>query len=479
MAATLSAVTLPSGSESTANESTATTQESPTLRSTAAQRDAVSITVYNQNFGLVREIRTLDLTSGRVALEYGDVASGIQPETVHIRPLGGGGLQVFEQNYQFDLLNPQKLLEKYVGRTVNVYRTNPQTGVDEAVEAEVVSVNGGPILRIDGEITFNYPGRFGFPEVPDNLIAEPTLLWRLDATGGQQQVEVSYLTNSLNWKSDYVMVLNEDDDAAALTGWVTLTNQSGTAYENARLQLVAGDVQRVQGNMRPESRGRMMADAMAMQENDGFTENAFFEYHLYTLGRPADLLNNEQKQVTLLESDNFGVEKKLIFHGATHYYRGQYGQIASSQKVGVFLDFENSERNGLGMPLPKGTVRVYKRDHTGAQQFIGEDLIDHTPRDEEVRIKMGEAFDVVGDRRQMDYAVISSCVSESTWQIDLRNHKDEDVEVMLVEPVGGDWQILSSTHPFEQTDAWTFTLTPEVEANEETRVEYRVRVRWC
>jgi hypothetical protein len=147
--------------------------------------------------------------------------------------------------------------------------------------------------------------------------------------------------------------------------------------------------------------------------------------------------------------------------------------------VGVFLDFENSERNGLGMPLPKGVVRVYKRDHTGALQFIGEDLIDHTPRDEELRIKMGEAFDVVGDRRQMDYTVISSCVSESTWQIDLRNHKDEDVEVMLVEPVGGDWQILSSTHRFEKTDAWTFTLTPEVEANGETRVEYRVRVRWC
>ncbi len=191
------------------------------------------------------------------------------------------------------------------------------------------------------------------------------------------------------------MVLNEDDDAAALTGWVTLTNQSGTAYENAQLQLVAGDVQRVQGGMRSEDRRLMMADAMAVQESAGFSENAFFEYHLCTLGRPADLMNNEQKQVALLESDNFGVEKRLIFHGSTHYYRGQYGQVTTNQKVSVFLDFENSERNGLGMPLPKGIVRVYKRDHTGAQQFIGEDLIDHTPRDEELRIKMGEAFDVV------------------------------------------------------------------------------------
>ncbi len=447
-------------------------------RSTAADRESVSVTVYNQNFGLVREVRALDLGRGPISLEYGDVASGIQPETVHVLPLGGSGLRLLEQNYQFDLLNPQKLLEKYVGRTVNVYRTNPLTGIDEAVEAEVLSVNGGPILRIDGEITFNYPGRFGFPEMPDNLIAEPTLLWRLDSPGGRQRVEVSYLTNSLNWKSDYVLVLNEDDDEGALTGWVTLTNQSGTTYENARLQLVAGDVQRVSGGRGDARRERMMDVAMAA-EASGFTEDAFFEYHLYTLGRPTDLMNNEQKQVTLLESDGFGIEKRLIFQGANYYYRGQYGQVASNQKVGVFLDFENSEDNGLGMPLPKGTVRVYKRDHDGAQQFIGEDLIDHTPRDEMLRIKMGEAFDVVGDRRQMDYTVISSCVSESTWRVDLRNHKDEDVQVMLVEPVGGDWQILSSTHPYEKVDAWTFTMSPRVESRGETRVEYRVRARWC
>lgn len=448
-------------------------------RSTAADRESVAITVYNQNFGLVREIREIDLGRGRIALEYGDVASAIQPETVHVLPLGSNGLRLLEQNYQFDLLNPQKLLEKYVGRTVTVYRTNPETGAEEGVEAEVLSVNGGPILRIDGEITFNYPGRFGFPELPDNLIPEPTLLWRLDSPGGAQRVEVSYLTNSLNWKSDYVMVLGEDDDEGALTGWVTLTNQSGTAYENARLQLVAGDVRRVSGNTQPAvRRDRMMEMAMAA-EADGFTEDAFFEYHLYTLGRPTDLMNNEQKQVTLLESSGFGVEKKLVFAGSPYWYRGQYGQVASNQKVGVFLDFENSESNGLGMPLPRGTVRVYKRDHTGAQQFIGEDLIDHTPRDETLRIKMGEAFDVVGDRRQMDYTVVSSCVSESTWRVDLRNHKDEDVEVTLMEPVGGDWEILSSTHRWEQVDAFTFTLTPRVEARGETRVEYRVRVRWC
>ncbi len=478
-AITAASIGIPAATETPGAEAAPNPQEVPRHRSSAAQRDAVSITVYNQNFGLVREIRTLNLTTGRLSLEFGDVAAGIQPETVHIRPLGGSPLQVLEQNYQYDLLNPQKLLEKYVGRTVTVYRTNPATGVEDAVSAEVLSVNGGTILRIGDEITFNYPGRFGFPEVPENLIAQLTLLWQLDAPGGSQQVEVTYLTNNLNWKSDYVMVLNEDDDAASLTGWVTLTNQSGTTYEGAELQLVAGDVQRVSGGMRLEAaRGLMMADAM-VQESSGFTEQGFFEYHLYTLGRAADVVNNEQKQVTLLEADGFGVEKKLIFHGATDYYRGQYGQVTSGQKVGVFLDFENSQRNGLGMPLPKGVVRVYKRDETGSQQFIGEDQIDHTPRDEDVRIKMGEAFDVVGDRRQMDYSVISGCVSESAWEVTLRNHKDEDLDVMLVEPAGGDWEILASSHEFTKLDAWTFTFEPDVPAHGETTVRYRVRVRWC
>lgn len=484
-AAVLSTLVLPSSAEgepggtfdAAVDRTTRAMQVADTLRSTAADRDSVSITVYNQNFGLVREIRTLDLSRGRLDLEFADVASGIQPETVHIRPLGGAGLQILEQNYQFDLLDPQKLLEKYVGRTVTVYRTNPVTGIDEPVQAEVISVNGGPILRIDGEITFNYPGRFGFPELPDNLIAAPTLLWRLDAAGDRQRVEVTYLTNDLNWRSDYVMVLNEDDTAADLTGWVTLTNRSGATYDGARLQLVAGDVQRLSPQEGFALDQLMVTGARAAAPS--FNEEAFFEYHLYTLQRPADVVNNEQKQVVLLEAADFEVEKQLIFRGSPQYYRSQYGQISANQKVGVFLDFENSERTGLGMPLPRGTVRVYKRDARGQQQFIGEDLIDHTPRDEGVRIKMGEAFDVVADRTQMDYTVISRCVSESTWRIDVRNHKDEDVAVEIVEPAGGDWEIVSESHPSTRVDASTFTFEPSVASRGAVRVEYRVRVRWC
>ena len=446
------------------------------MQSTAADRLEIAITVYNQNFGLVREVRHLVLGNGRVALDFGDVASQIQPETVHIRSLGGtNGLSILEQNYRYDLLNPQKLLEKYLGRTIKVYRYNSVTGREEEFAAEVLSVNQGTILRIGDEITYNFPGRFAFPEIPGNLIAKPTLVWLLDSREAQQQVEVSYLTRGLNWKSDYVMVLNEDDTLADLTGWVTLTNQSGTSFENARLKLVAGDVQRVT----PQVRRRMEMDAVRAAAEQQFQEESFFEYHLYTLQRATTLRQNEQKQVTLLEGSDIGVDKRLIFYGAAQYYRGSYGQVASNQKVGVYLDFQNTAANNLGVPLPQGIVRVYKADPSGSQQFIGEDRIDHTPRGERVRIKMGEAFDVVGDRRQMDYDIISRCVSESAWEITLRNHKDEAVEVEVVEPVGGDWDLISSSHRAEKLDAHTFRYIVTVGARDEAKIEYRVRVKWC
>lgn len=456
---------------------TASAQDIPVRKSTSADREAVTLTVYNQNFGLVREIRSIQLGRGLLGLEFGDVASTIQPETVHIRSLNRGDpLSVLEQNYQYDLLNPQKLLEKYVGRTVKVHVWNREEEREETVEAEVLSVNGGTILRIGDEITYNVPGRISFPEVPENLIASPTLVWLLSSQAERQRVETSYLAGGINWKSDYVMVLNEDDSEAGITGWVTLTNNSGAGYENATLKLVAGDVQRVgdRDDMRMMQRAAMEAVADA-----GFSEEAFFEYHLYTLERPTTIRQNEQKQVTLLEAPGFDVDKHLIFYGAAHYYRGSYGQVVSNQKVGVYLDFDNRQSNGLGMPLPAGIVRVYKRDSSGAQQFIGEDRIDHTPRDETVRIKMGEAFDVVADRRQMDYDVLGSCVSESSWEISLRNHKDENSVVEVMEPVGGDWEILSSSHRAEKLDAHTFKFTVDVPERGEETVTYRVRVRWC
>jgi hypothetical protein len=443
------------------------------------QRKEIGITVYNDGFGLVREVRDLgDLGQGRVALEFRDVASLIEPQTVAIKALGGGRLNVLEQNYRYDLLTPAKLLEKYVGKKVKVYRYNQHTGKEDVFDAEVLSVaEGNTVMRINGEVTYNFGGRIAFPDVPVNLIAKPTLVWMLDSGQPKQTVEVTYLSHGMNWHSDYVFVINENDTGGDLQGWVTLQNTTGASYENAKLKLVAGNVQRVQPPM-----GGATLDAAAAPTAPApreFKEEGFFEYHLYTLNEPTTLLQNEQKQVTLMSAQDVHTDKRLIFFGQPYYYRGKYGQVMSNQKVGVYLDIQNNQQNHLGMALPKGVVRVYKADKSGAKQFIGEDQIDHTPRDEKVRIKMGEAFDVVGDRKQMSWTALGSCTSESEWEISLRNHKDVVEEVEDVEPIGGDWQMLSESHPHTKKDAFTFTYTVKVPARGETKIKYRVRVRWC
>lgn len=447
-------------------------------RSTAEDRESVSITVYNQDFGLVRETRSVDLGRGIVALEFGDVASKVETETVHVRPLADpDALQLLEQNYRYDLLNPQKLLEKYVGRTVKVYpRGSGSEG--EPVEAEVLSVDDGVVLRIGDEITFDYPGRFAFPQVPEDLISRPTLMWLMESRRAEQRLEASYLSRGLGWEADYVMLLNDAETRGDLTGWVTLTNQSGASWTNAELKLVAGDVRRVSEREERRPRPTVMEAARAARDEQ-FREEAFFEYHLYTLQRPTTLRHNEQKQVTLLEADAFGLDKRLVFRGAPYLFRGRHGEAAQRQQVGVYLEFRNSEDNGLGMPLPGGIVRVYKEDASGAQQFVGEDRVDHTPRDETVRIKVGEAFDVVAERKQTDYEVLGSCSSESAWEIQIRNHKEEDVAVDVVEPASGDWEIVSASHPHEKLDQQTFAFRVDVPSRGQTTVTYRVRVRWC
>ncbi len=447
-------------------------------------RKAVAVTVYNDGFGLVREVRDVDLGTGRVALEFRDVSSRIEPNSVHVKSLAKGhALSILEQNYRYDLLSPQKLLEKYEGKKVKLYRWNKELGKDEEIDAEILAYSSGqPVLKVGNEITYGVPARFSFPEVPKNLIAQPSLVWLLDSEVPKQALEVTYLTQGFGWSADYVLTVGEEaagsaTSSADLTGWVTLQNNTSTTYENAQLKLVAGNVQRV-------TPPATIAFAKAAEEREDdsrrqFTEESFFEYHLYTLDRPTTLLSNEQKQVTLLEGHGVEVHRQLIFYGASYYYRGAYGQVVSNQKVGVYLEIKNEEANHLGIPLPKGTVRVYKADKSGASQFIGEDAIDHTPRDEKVRIKMGESFDVVGDRKQTDFKQISTCIDETSWEISLRNHKDVADEILVNEPIEGDWEILASSMPYEKKDAHTFSFLPKVPARGETKITYRVRVKWC
>jgi hypothetical protein len=452
--------------------------EPPRFVSGAGERREVSLTVYNENLGLVREVRDVELAPGEVSLELQDVAASIRPETVHVRSLDAAGdLGVLEQNYRYDLLSPQKLLEKYVGRRVVVQRWNEKEGRDERLEAEVLAVNDQPILRIGDEITFQVPGRISFPEIPSDLIARPTLVWLLDAKKARQRLEVSYLAGQMGWQSDYVLVLDPADQRGDLTGWVTLTNESGAAYENARLKLVAGDVQQVQPVPSPRAmRELAMMDAA---QAPAFREEGLFEYHLYTLERPVTLRDRETKQITLLEAPGVGVAKRLVLESPPQIFRGFFQPPPEKQKAAVFLDVVNSEANGLGRPLPRGVVRVYKADAEGAQQFVGEERIDHTPRDEKLELKAGLAFDVVGERKQTDYQVLGECKSESGWSVELRNHKDEAVNVEVLEHAGGDWELVRQSQPSEKVDAETFRFRVPVPARGAAKVDYRVRVRWC
>ncbi len=453
-----------------------------TKRSTAKERSQMSVTVYNTDLALIREVRKMQLGTGVFQLEYKDVAQTLRPETVSVKSASGAkALHVLEQNYRYDLLTPEKLLEKYVGKQVKLYRYNEKLGTEQAFNAELLSVANGPVYKIGNEITSNFYGRVAFPSVPENLIAQPTLVWLVDSTQAAQDVEVSYLASGMNWHADYVLVLNADEKMGDLTGWVTLNNNSGTAFNQAALKLVAGDVQQVapQAQMAydmEESRAAKMAAPRA----PGFSQEQLLDYHLYTLGRPVTLLNNEQKQVTLLEAKNVAVKKKLVLSGQSYWYRSSFGgEVSHGQKLGIYVEFENKKQHNLGMPIPKGVVRVYKADSSKAQQFVGEDYVDHTAEDEKIRIKLGEAFDVVADRKQVSWNTLGMCSSESTWQIDIRNHKKQAEEVHVIEPAGGDWEVSQNSHPFVKEDAQTFRFVLKVPAKGKVTVKYKIRTRWC
>ncbi|HVJ18031.1 MAG TPA: DUF4139 domain-containing protein [Polyangiaceae bacterium] len=445
------------------------------------ERESVAVTIYNDNFGLVREERTVALGKGRVELAYEDVSANIEPETVHIKSLSDADeLSVLEQNYRYDLLSPDTLLKKYVGKKLKVARYNEKLGTDEIKQAELLAIEGGPVLKIDGEIVVGFPGRFLFPEVPENLLPKPTLVWLLASGLEKQKLEVTYLTRNLSWKADYVLVLSPDDKQGDLAGWVTLENNTGTSYEHAQLKLVAGDVQRVAPPPPPQApMPESVAMDMAAPTRPQFERESLFEYHLYSLQRPTDLLDKERKQVRLLEAAGITLKKKLILRGFDWYFRQQTGELPPKQKLGVFVEISNSEKNQLGIPLPKGVLRVYKADKSGSRQFVGEDGIDHTPRDEDFEVKLGDAFDVLADRRQMTWKTLGSCGSESTWEIKVKNHKDTAERVELWEPASGEWDIVQSSHKARRENASTFVFEVDVPARGETKVTYTVRVRWC
>jgi hypothetical protein len=405
-----------------------------------------------------------------------DVAEKVEAATVHVAVLKGSGLSVLEQNYEYDLLSPAKLLEKYVGERVTLVRQGLEDSstVEQETVAKLLSTNNGTVWEANGRIVSNpHYDRIVFPNVPENLFAQPTLVWLVEAAGaGRRVIETSYLTGGMSWRADYVLALDAAEARAGLQGWVTIDNRSGAGYEGARLKLVAGDVHRVADRMPAAPKARPLMQARAA----GVQQEAFFEYHLYSLPRLTDLRQNQTKQVQLLDASEVRVEKDYVLRGQPSYYLGPWSR-SGKEKVQVFLRLENSKAAGLGMPLPKGIVRVYKRDRSGSPQLIGEDRIDHTPKDEKVRLELGNAFDVSAERKQVDFTRISKEVSESAFEIKIRNHKEDPVTVRVVEPVGGDWSMIQSSHRFEKSAAFEATFEISAPPNEETVLSYRVRVR--
>lgn len=461
----------------------------PVPETVTTQRDqqALAVTIYTNDLALVRDQRQLRLPRGDSRLAFQEVAAQIRPETALLRDLtDAGGFRVTEQNFDFDLLTPQKLLEKYVGQQVVLVTSRPNPdgpGTRELrEEALVLATSGGVVLQLPDRIETAYPGRIVFPRLPGTLRARPTLVVELHADADRpQRLELTYLTGGLSWQADYVASLAPDARTLDLSGWVTLTNQSGAAYPDATLQLVAGDVHRVVPAPRPMLAFR--AKGEAGNRAPDMKEEGLLDYHLYTLARPTTLQENQTKQVALLSAAAVPVRKDYLLQGDGSYYRGRFPDLGDRQKVGVFLEFDNQPEAHLGMPLPRGVVRVYQQDSQGRPQFVGEDSVDHTPRNQKVRLRLGSAFDVTARRRQTDFRSLGPQgqypnVVETAYRVELANAKTEPVTVTVQEALAGDWEMVQSSLPFTRESSERVTFRVPVPAGGAAALEYRVRSRW-
>jgi len=444
--------------------------------SSLADQTGIAVTIYNNDLALVRDTRKIKLLPGEQSLRFMDVAQKVRPETVSLKSLTApGSLAILEQNYEFDLISPSKLMEKYVGKPVRLVNFNNQIGFTEK-DAELLSVNEGPVFKVGEEIYLGMPGQVVLPKIPENLIPKPSLVWLLQNTGTDHEVEVTYLTGGIQWRADYVLTLAKDEKTLDVEGWVTLINQSGAQYRNAQLKVVAGEVNIVQSHeMAMDIAGagaKMMRAAPAPMR-----EESFAEYHLYTLPRRTTIKENESKQVSLLTATGVSVKKIYEYRGNVAFYSQQIPP-QKEEKVGVFLVLRNSEANHLGMPLPAGVMRVYQQDQDGMLQFAGEDNIKHTPKDEDVRLRLGNAFDIVGERVQTDFRQLAPSLTEAAFKIAIRNHKEIPITVDIVEPMAGDWEITEKSQEFVKKDAQTAVFSVPVAKNGETVVTYRVRVKY-
>lgn len=437
----------------------------------AGKGGEVAVTIYNNDLGVVKDVRTLSLKGGRTEVRFTDVATQIDPTSVHFKSLTAPSkVVILEQNYEYDLVSSSKLLEKYVDQAIQVFTKDGKMYEGALLSFDENSLvlgperTGGPLSIIQRQDNIQ---NIQFPSLSAGLVTRPTLVWQVDnQQAGDHRCEVSYLTSGINWHAEYVAVADQEDKRLKLDGWVSVDNRSGATYEEAKLKLVAGAVHRVEETQVPYAAMREKGVEGAAPA-PGFEEKAFFEYHLYTLQRPTTIRDNEIKQISLFPGAEVSVNKIYTYDGARE-----------AKKVRVSLEFKNSKDAGLGIALPAGKVRVYKEDVDKSLEFVGEDRIEHTPKDEKVRVYLGDAFDVVAERVLKDTKRISDRVREDSYEIKLRNHKDMKIEVTVIEHLYGDWEIIQRTHEFEKKDANTAEFKIPVPVNGETVLRYTARLQW-
>lgn len=422
----------------------------------AQDQKSISLTAYNNNLGVVREIRSIDLEKGINNITFSNVAELIDPTSVHIKL----NANVLEQNFQYDLVSLEKVLHKYINQNIQLLSSN-----GELIEGKLLSSFGNQIVlqKKDGGLLM-IPNvdkyTFSVNSLPEGLITKPSLIWMIESKqAGKQDAEITYQTRGVNWHAEYVAVLNRDDSAVDLNAWISLENQSGATYKNAKLKLVAGDVNLVQPQ--PRFTG-MRKDMMMAEAADQFAEKEFFEYHIYDLQRQTTIANNETKQVSLFDALGIKAIKKYVYSSRTN------------NKVSVYIEFDNTEKNNLGMPFPKGKVRVYKSDGSSTE-FIGEDLIDHTPKNEKIKLKIGDAFDLIAEEIQKENNRITDRVYEQVWEIKLKNRKKENVVVEVERFLGNNWEIKNASMEFLKKDSGRIVFNAPVKSDSETVLKYTVR----
>lgn len=449
-----------------------------------AEKNEINITVYNQNTALVRDQRSVQLKGGVETLRFSDIASSIEPASVRFKTLDAGNpVTVLEQNYEYDLVNSDRLLAKYVDKTLRAL-----TKDDNAYEGALSSFDGAQLvlLKADGQVVMvnrENIRNIEFPRLPEGLITKPTLSWLLQSRrAASHEVEISYLSSSMGWQADYVAAVSEDEKSVGLNGWVTINNNSGASFENAGLKLIAGDVHQAEpdGEMEPQTTMYAAKGLAFGAPEPQFKEKSFFDYHMYTLGGRTTLKNGQSKQIALLEAPRVQAKKLYTYSGALYrwYYHNNWKNQTCNTKINVRLEIKNSKDNGLGVPLPKGKVRVYKADSDKSLEFIGSDAIDHTPKDEKLSLYLGDAFDITGERKITAHTAVSANIYRDTYEITLRNHKKESVKIKIIEKQWGDWQVLEKSAPFIKEDASTLAFEQEVPAGGSAVISYTAEYRF-